>query len=39
MLETNTGHSYAPDYKHWFSLGTAVRLKKKKSVATRDKVD
>ena len=26
--ETNTGHSYAPDDMHWFSLGTAVRLKK-----------
>ena len=23
---TNTGHSYAHDDKHWFSLGTVVRL-------------
>ena len=28
--ETNTGHSYAPDDKYWFSLGTAVRLEKNK---------
>ena len=25
---TNTGHSYAPNDMHYFSLGTAVRLEK-----------